>query len=524
MKRNSFVCYTAFCIVALLLANCNDDSQPIETKQNTTRVDKAPKKKKASRESNKKKPHPHKTTDSDTEQNDAMSELSFQQKCTLLLRSARDGDEAMLQKLIEAGAYLNYQDERQATALHYATAHPACLKRLLQTAEIDINTQDKSGLTPLNYAICSNECNIKSVQLLLDAPGIDVNLPDDNKYSPLSNAIVFKKKECAELLLNSPALVIDAADKKFNTSRIAEKGMPEIAELLRKKLVERAKEWLPKQSRHEAVVALAERRGIKSADYKTSIYQAIQENDTELLFRLIAAEADINIEENGNVSPLYKAAELGKVDCVRLLLAAPSIRTHSWSPINLAIISDNSEQFKELCTSPQNVNQADSYGDTPLHWAANLGKHDMLQALLEVSDQAVNTPDAMKNTPLHLAAQNGHAKCVRLLLNIPTIKVNSKTKYSESTPLMRAAGEGHAECVQLLLNSPEIDINQVDSMKYTALHTAVDEGRIECVRLLLAAPNIKINKRTEDGCTPLSLAKEANNEEIITLLQNAGAK
>ena len=59
--------------------------------------------------------------------------------------------------------------------------------------------------------------------------------------------------------------------------------------------------------------------------------------------------------------------------------------------------------------------QFDYFKQTPLHWAAKLGHHEILKIFLKFTTM-INIYDKEFRTPIFLAALNNHKKCVELLL------------------------------------------------------------------------------------------------------------
>jgi len=81
-----------------------------------------------------------------------------------------------------------------------------------------------------------------------------------------------------------------------------------------------------------------------------------------------------------------------------------------------AVKFNNIELVKQgLRRSPDYLNQFDYFKQTPIHWAAKLGYHDLLKIFLKFS-KMVNLYDREYRTPIFLAALNNHKKCVELLL------------------------------------------------------------------------------------------------------------
>lgn len=81
-----------------------------------------------------------------------------------------------------------------------------------------------------------------------------------------------------------------------------------------------------------------------------------------------------------------------------------------------AVKFNNIELVKQgLRRSRDYLNQFDYFKQTPIHWAAKLGYHDLLKIFLKFS-KMVNIYDREYRTPIFLAALNNHKKCVELLL------------------------------------------------------------------------------------------------------------
>lgn len=90
------------------------------------------------------------------------------------------------------------------------------------------------------------------------------------------------------------------------------------------------------------------------------------------------------------------------------------------------------------------------------------------------------------------------------------------------TPLMLAAGNGTPDVVSLLLQQGA-KVNSVNVEGSTALFYAILAGKTQNAKRLLqygANPSL----RRKDGQTPLSLARQHGNAEIVSFLHNAGAK
>jgi len=85
------------------------------------------------------------------------------------------------------------------------------------------------------------------------------------------------------------------------------------------------------------------------------------------------------------------------------------------------------------------------------------------------------------STPLHLAAGSGKVEVVEVLIR-NGVEVNVKASYYHYTPLHLAALNGHKAAAELLIDKGA-DVN-VKSTGVTPLDLAIDKGNKELVDLL----------------------------------------
>jgi ankyrin repeat protein len=107
-----------------------------------------------------------------------------------------------------------------------------------------------------------------------------------------------------------------------------------------------------------------------------------------------------------------------------------------------AVMPNNIEALKALIGSnPNDVNaKTGSYGDTPLHVAAEFQRSGHVQPLLQ-NGADVDARDNGRATPLHRAASKGDIEIIGLLLNAGA-DVNAKDCLGQ-TPLRIAVGHRH---------------------------------------------------------------------------------
>ncbi|KAA8651885.1 uncharacterized protein ATNIH1004_000783 [Aspergillus tanneri] len=198
-------------------------------------------------------------------------------------------------------------------------------------------------------------------------------------------------------------------------------------------------------------------------------------------------------------------------------------------------------------------------GETPLHWAANIGDHAMVESLLQNDIVPPDAPDLRNRTPLSRAAAGGHCQIAKCLL--ATDKVDPDRKDGRGrTPLSWAAEHGHLTTVEVLIRyEANVDIHDdegqtplwwfitngskrrpesspvdfphwlkllgptngsepVPKTRRTPLSWACERGDLPLVGHLLQTTWADPNSVDRYRKTPLIYAMERNHHEIVELL------
>lgn len=137
---------------------------------------------------------------------------------------------------------------------------------------------------------------------------------------------------------------------------------------------------------------------------------------------------------------LVKAVEENDVAAAQAAILAGALPSHRLALGNRPIIhavaqQHNVEMLSVLVTgAPWSlINLHDSYGRTPLHYAAINGSYQAAQLLIE-NEAAINSRDLYyESTPLHYAAWHGDSRLIRYLLEHHA-DVNSVNAH-DTTPL-----------------------------------------------------------------------------------------
>lgn len=163
-------------------------------------------------------------------------------------------------------------------------------------------------------------------------------------------------------------------------------------------------------------------------------------------------------------------------------------------------------KVKDLVARGCDLRGADGLGYTALHYAAQAGHLDVVNAICD--KDTLEGADKQGWTPLIVAAANGHVKVVDRLLALGA-NASATTDYGR-TALHWAAAKGRADCVVTLLKKGG-DVKAADRAGMTPLHLAAEHGHVAaCVKL--AAKNDKagtlLKKTNLINATPIEYQDE----------------
>ena len=161
------------------------------------------------------------------------------------------------------------------------------------------------------------------------------------------------------------------------------------------------------------------------------------------------------------------------------------------------IVEDNKSKLKSK----------DDYGRTPIFYAAEYGKYNILDYLIKKGAK-VNKADREKSTPLHYAARRmeDNVKLVALLVN-KGAKVNVLDN-SKCSPLHYAAVNVNNNIVKFLVDKGA-KLNIPDNQGFTPFHYAVEKLNGKIIQFLIKN-GADIEKKVEKyEKTPLCLASGA---------------
>jgi ankyrin repeat protein len=235
----------------------------------------------------------------------------------------------------------------------------------------------------------------------------------------------------------------------------------------------------------------------------SDLLNKVRAKDLNAVKELIAAGADVNMQDDMmGYTPLYLAIIDGNKEMVELLLSngadinKPDSRT-GYTPVMMALNSNNAELAKLIINKGADFKIKAKDGSTALILACGVSPEIAKNLLLKGAD-------------IHARTDKGlgvFSQCITMgmMRKNPAIT----TEFAEF----------------LLSKGAEIDEkNTMSGYKgYTPLFWAILYGETDVVKFL-AEKGADVNTVAEGEKTPLSIASESGNENIIEILKSHGAQ
>lgn len=151
------------------------------------------------------------------------------------------------------------------------------------------------------------------------------------------------------------------------------------------------------------------------------------------------------------------------------------------------------EEFEKFIEEGADFMARNKEYKTPLHKAAEAGRLDIVQSLIENHNVDPNLQCRDKATPAHLAAKSNQTEVVEWLIENGYTKVNRKDKDGDSILRYAVIGfcnsiynddESYLELVRWLVENGA-DCNSMNSFGITPLHEAAEQGNLIAVKYFI---------------------------------------
>jgi len=522
--------------------------------------------------------------------------------------AAERGNNNVIEALLQTKAKVDVLSPAKWTPLHAASFHGQlkCMETLLK-AHAQVNAKDMHGCTPLILAASSpklyivdlvsasdrrkrkkaragavakqakidagsskvakkgditdpfsmwkffpNRIELLALNILLKEPGVQVDLLDHMKRSPLTYAARYGRVYAVSRLLSAKANPrLSDGNGRSPLFHAAANGHMEAVEMF---------------------LRVGASPNVTDQYFSSPLHIVLQNGDDTLANQLISSEASVNAIDCEGRTPIMIAMDTGNHMMFGALVERRSnldvLDKRGWNVVMYAVETDMLGEVLPLLTKsgdrvkgilrlydPQGRNSlhhaafhpnlqqgtnalmalikldavaaqiGDCNGDTAVHLAAEVGRLEMLRQM----GYKLGNLDFVNHrgeTPLMYAAHGGHMASVIALVEDRGEGAMSDAGMSDGdgrTVLMHAVASGHLDLVNLILQNregrhpilkfPPLDVNQQDSTGSTALHVAAQEGHWQLIPSLVLAGANKAAK-DNDGCTALHAC--AMEDEVLS--------
>jgi len=199
-----------------------------------------------------------------------------------------------------------------------------------------------------------------------------------------------------------------------------------------------------------------------------------------------------------------------------LAMSAPPVRSQS---LHSAAYRGDLAAVRQYVGGGHGMDDMDSTGVAPLHYAARMGHDDVIEFLISEGAQVDIESTSKGNTPLQLACGAGHIAAAELLL-AGDADIDHQNENSE-TALHWAVGNGRTRTVEFLLSrNADLEVRDVEGM--TPLHRSVVLGYPVIVDKLLAE-GANAGTKDKHGVSVMSTSLKLGYVRTARVLKLAGA-
>ncbi|KAL9703419.1 hypothetical protein quinque_006937 [Culex quinquefasciatus] len=254
----------------------------------------------------------------------------------------------------------------------------------------------------------------------------------------------------------------------------------------------------------------------KKQNYEESLLHcAVRSNAIDCVKLFISEGMDVNSLKPSGMNSIHLAADLGYVECLKVLLDCPTadpnirigIREKESTALHLAADEGNVESVSLLLAKGANAKLKNHRGFTPLHLAARTSSFECVELLLRVGNADPNAEDFDQRTPLHAAiGKSESAFDIIETLICWGADVNKKDVFG-FTPLHLAALDGLAHCVEILIYH-DADVTTKSKKGTTALNVITRKTPSSLAM---------INRKFDDAMTLIHSQDPSDKEVVLEL-------
>lgn len=348
------------------------------------------------------------------------------------------------------------------------------------------------------------------LKVLLDKPGVDINVKDEEGNTALILAANFGDVQSTRLLLAHGA----AVNVKNSVGNTALHRACTHSDTLVRLLLEHGADVNAQNDEKEAVLHFCAKYPIEAT-----------------LSIVLEHQPDVNVKNKDGMTPLYLAVQWLHPKNVQLLLTASGVLMQDIGPAPVLSLCEGqgscAVKIRSLLEKKQKM---EAVTDTVLLPGASTviskmtqeaffeavvaGKEGEVAHYIEQKGHAiVNCQDEHGSTPLWWAVVKKNIKMVKLLLAVPGVDVNHKDNH-DRTPRSTAM---HNRCSEILLLLERHE-NPSDVISAAVFFTAAQEGNLAMVKRYLEQDGVDVNVQDKFRVTAVHYACICLQYDMVMLL------
>lgn len=253
-------------------------------------------------------------------------------------------------------------------------------------------------------------------------------------------------------------------------------------------------------------------------DFSKYVKIAVESHQNEIVDWIVDDHSDA-------IVPLTVAVKALNFSLISYILSRPNVDIeekdkNGHTSLYVCVLNGYYEILDYLIKRGANVNVADNLSYTPLHIATIQGFIHIAQLIIKHGSE-IDPKNEDGKTPLLLACEHSRLDILMILLDHAANKDVVDNKGI--SPLLAGAMRNDNQIVYQLLISG-VDQRRRTQEGKTALHFAARNGNTYLVDLMIKYYKFKVDDTDDYGVTPLHMAAQCDNQEVVIYLLSSGAK
>jgi len=409
--------------------------------------------------------------------------------------------------LAERRVDLNIRNRDGMALVHLAINNDwDLLNRLILNPKVDLNCEDLRGIPPLLIAAYWGKES--ATRGIIKSRRARLRVKDPEGRTPLQHCIKQDWRDLTKMCLDDEEVGANEIDRDGNTilHLLTSMGWADVVKYLleRKSVNVNARNKDDQTALHlaakhrEAGIArlLISHQAIldvKDKDGRTALQRAAEFGSKPVLMELVENGSDLALVDKEKRTVLHWAASWSWADVVEMLLqrmesGVRAKNSYGETALHIAAQCGNRNIVRLLMSRGFDLADKDNQGNNALHWAAKGQNPEIVLDLLKSNPNLVNDRCIAWQSPLHLATTWGNLRVVKVLL-WSGAQVQATDDFG-MTPLHCAAKQGDTRIAGTILQDERVDVNAEDHLGRTPLYIACEWYNKEVVDMLLRTPGI----------------------------------